>query len=673
MNIKSALATLVLLACMPACFGQSYVWFEDFESASPPAMPFSWSTSATGGGGGLGWQTHNGPLRWVRNDLPPHTKYMVVDERLVCCNHSAIAIGPLFSTVGLTNPMLAFDYSGSGLIGEEMVVEFSTNGGASYTPLDTLAGTSWRRWFLKLNAFPASANCRVRFRYSDGTYTPPPYNWGNDGMAFDNIGVYSAPAKDVGPIYITPIAGHVASYFDMGDTATFFLDLAGYGTDTIHDLTITRQVDSETPVTTTYTSTTLGTIPPLYTWSTGGYGAYARYVVTTPGVHTVKIWTSTTGDVTTNNDTITTTIVGLAPVNKPFKTPYYEENTGTWCGWCPRGIVFMDSLWKVDSARVSIAAIHSQILIDHNANDNPSSRAMDTFCKVRNPMGYPSAFADRTGLVATEDILNVQKTLRKRYAFADITISDTIIGSTLTATATVKPAENLSGDYRLELMVTEQDVPTAGQYNMYSHNTTYNMSGCGYDFNDSLLTIPMMNMHFVARASVPSNLGQQPNGIAGSLPSSMTVGTTYTYTFPSVTIPSNWVKEKLSCIALLIDNNQHSANYSYVLNSARNTHTPAHLVTLNTNNVAAIATDVALYPNPTGTDATLSFALNSAEEVSVTIYDALGRQMLLARPGRMTAGVHTLQLSTDGLPNGIYNVVLATGTHRTARMLSVMK
>lgn len=47
-------------------------------------------------------------------------------------------------------------------------------------------------------------------------------------------------------------------------------------------------------------------------------------------------------DENATNDTRNLTITGVIPA--PNKRVVAEEATGTWCGWCPRGAVFMDAM-----------------------------------------------------------------------------------------------------------------------------------------------------------------------------------------------------------------------------------------------------------------------------------------------------------------------------------------
>lgn len=77
---------------------------------------------------------------------------------------------------------------------------------------------------------------------------------------------------------------------------------------------------------------------------------------------------------------------------------------------------------------------------------------------------------------------------------------------------------------------------------------------------------------------------------------------------------------------------------------------------------AAFNLDV--YPNPLGDTATLTLTLGAPQDVTVAMYDALGRLVATLWQGR-ASGVHRLSLDLDGWPAGAY-VVRAAGEQGSA-------
>lgn len=75
------------------------------------------------------------------------------------------------------------------------------------------------------------------------------------------------------------------------------------------------------------------------------------------------------------------------------------------------------------------------------------------------------------------------------------------------------------------------------------------------------------------------------------------------------------------------------------------------------------------YPNPATGTSSIHYELSRQGEVSVTLYDTYGREMLPVFEGTQAAGEHTLALDVSSLPDGVYiyrfsisNTVIAGST-----------
>jgi hypothetical protein len=66
-------------------------------------------------------------------------------------------------------------------------------------------------------------------------------------------------------------------------------------------------------------------------------------------------------------------------------------------------------------------------------------------------------------------------------------------------------------------------------------------------------------------------------------------------------------------------------------------------------------------PNPFGASAVLTFALPTAAEVDVSIYDALGRRVTTIARGAGPSGLQTLRIDASSWSQGVYYYVLQTG------------
>ena len=76
-----------------------------------------------------------------------------------------------------------------------------------------------------------------------------------------------------------------------------------------------------------------------------------------------------------------------------------------------------------------------------------------------------------------------------------------------------------------------------------------------------------------------------------------------------------------------------------------------------------------IYPNPVGNTATISFSLAHTANVSITIYDSMGREVAKLARGLQEAGEHTLRWDVGRLANGVYYCKMTADGQTTVRKL----
>lgn len=72
------------------------------------------------------------------------------------------------------------------------------------------------------------------------------------------------------------------------------------------------------------------------------------------------------------------------------------------------------------------------------------------------------------------------------------------------------------------------------------------------------------------------------------------------------------------------------------------------IATVGINDVLANQFNLYVYPNPFNSDAQVSFSLNKASTVRVTVYDMLGRNVASINKGKLNAGNQSISLSEMG-------------------------
>ena len=194
-----------------------------------------------------------------------------------------------------------------------------------------------------------------------------------------------------------------------------------------------------------------------------------------------------------------------------------EEWTGTWCGWCVRGIVAMEYMKEKygDENFIGIA-VHS--------DDRMETNTYADFLNKYAVIGFPGSAINRSETTDpnTADLERIYNEIAKTQSYAevtDLTANYVEVGDQLNVNAEVKfvvPVEN--GDYSLAFVITEDHVGPYQQYNYYA--------GGAYGPMDGWEKYGMQQYWYfneVARSITKCN------GIEGSIPANVAAKTPVEY------------------------------------------------------------------------------------------------------------------------------------------------
>jgi hypothetical protein len=401
------------------------------------------------------------------------------------------------------------------------------------------------------------------------------------------------------------------------------------------------------------------TFPANLNIPSGGLGNFTHGTplnIPSPGAYPVTVWVELAGDNNHSNDTLNTTINGASFM--PVHNVFFEEATGTWCGWCPRGAVFMDSLFVVHPTTALLSAVH-----------NADPMVVSTYDAAMGGLigGYPSGLVDRKAIdVDPSTFFTEYANHIGDFGVANLNVNSTFNTTTRLATIDVSGtfAVDLSGDYRYSVVVTEDDVTgttaSFNQANYYSYmSQNLPLVGAGHDWQNSPNPIPAANMQYdhVARALLGGFAGQ-----AGSLPSTILANSTQNYTF-NYTVPVAYNVNNMNIIGLLIENST-----GYVLNSARfDFPTGVNEPVQHTSSFS-----VNVYPNPMNNNGTVQIELLKASTVKMEIVDMQGR-MILSKENQLASGKHYYDLGQENLGSGLYNVTIKAGEESITKRFVVSK
>lgn len=366
-----------------------------------------------------------------------------------------------------------------------------------------------------------------------------------------------------------------------------------------------------------------------------------------------KIWVDVVGDADHTDDTLSTVVTGLS--FQTTKRVLMEEGTGTWCGWCPRGAVYTEQFDTVYAGSAIIVAVH---------NNDPMADAVYDAGLGGLISGYPSGAVDRKDIDVDPSDFGVSYLDRiNDVSPADVGVSAYFNAATRQVDVVVSAtfAAELTGNFRLNAVLVEDDVTgnNAGysQTNYYS-STSQNIPlvGAGHNWQTDPNPVPFSSMvyEFVGR-----HIFGTFDGEVGSVPSTVTSGTTYSYTF-TTTIPSTWDENHIRVIGML-----HDADLGTILNVNRG----AYGITTAVNELVADAFSMSVYPNPASQSTQLEVNLKNTSAYVVEMFDVLGKNVY-AQQFNGFAGKNIFNIPLSGLNSGMYLVrVNVGGSILTSRLL----
>lgn len=330
---------------------------------------------------------------------------------------------------------------------------------------------------------------------------------------------------------------NVDNYQLAGDV-TIEGTVANYGSTELTSIDINWQIDDGAVNTQTVSDLTLE-LNDTYSFTHNDTWSAAL------GDYNLKVWVSnmngTGGDEFNLNDTIERAIhvVSFFPEKKVFG----EEATGTWCPWCVRGHVYMDSMtYKYPDTWIGVAVHNSDPMVN-SVYDNALGSMIG---------GYPSGLVGRDGSTYDPSVFEVAY-LEQINQVPPASIDVTYTGwDPSTRVVTFDVSSEFVIDYtnvRFNAVISENYV--TGTESGYAQANQYAGGGNGpmggyEDLPNPVPASQMVYMH-VAR----DILGGW-DGTVNSIPATVTAGETHSYSY-EYTVPEGYNPNHMDFIGLLID------------------------------------------------------------------------------------------------------------------------
>ena len=344
-------------------------------------------------------------------------------------------------------------------------------------------------------------------------------------------------------------------------------------------------------------------------------------------------------DPDTSNNSLTT-IINTVPF-VPTKRVVFEESGGTWCPFCPQGIVAMESIEQQFPSTAIPIAVHNGEMMTNNLYDQSI-----------NITNWPSVRIDRAilgnGTASTTSESFLQYYSERINIFTPVEINANAFFDMGTRDISIdlsgQFAINLTGDYRFNAVILENKVGPYNQQNNYvgiQPQLIAPISGINFSTGGNPINIKFDN---VAREILGGY-----DGIAGSLPNTITEGATYTYQY-NHTLPTNHDENNIQVVGMIID---HSSGE--ILNAVK--------VDLNISTNLIKLTDnqhLIIYPNPTKNKILIKGKFETLE-----IYNIIGEMVLKSNT--------TKSVDVSQLNNGMYTVKIQNKDTITSKNFIIVR
>jgi thiol-disulfide isomerase/thioredoxin len=348
---------------------------------------------------------------------------------------------------------------------------------------------------------------------------------------------------------------------------------------------------------------------------------------------------NSTIDSDTSNNSLIVTINDVPFI--PTKRVVFEEAGGTWCPFCPEGIVALESLEMNYPLTAIGIAVHNNDAMMDNTYDNGL-----------NLSNYPSARIDRAILASGTTSVNEQKFIQyyndRINTFSPVELSATAVFNPNSRNININLSGEfvigLSGDYRFNAVILENGVGPYNQLNNFSGWSSPVIAPIsGIDFSTSPNPVSIL-FDNVARAILGGF-----NGSNSSLPSTITQGSTHTYQYTH-TLPSTHNEMNIQVVGMVIDNNTGE-----ILNGVK---VNLGLPTISEN--ITETNSVFIYPNPARDELKIK-----GEYLNVEIYNSLGKIIVSSK--------NKEKINISFLKNGIYTANIQTKGAIISKKFSVIR
>jgi len=353
------------------------------------------------------------------------------------------------------------------------------------------------------------------------------------------------------------------------------------------------------------------------------------------------------------NDVLNSFFTVVTP--RPGKRVLVEEGTGTWCGWCPRGDVFMRAMAEKYPDHFVPVAVHNGDIMTVSEHDVSMGFT-----------GYPAAKVNRSVTAIDPSAIEepiLQALTVDPYATMETGAQFDEDTREMDVSVTVTfPTGSFFG-YTLGVIVTEDEVRGTGaayaQRNFYAGGGNGAMGG----YEDLADPVPAEEMvyEFVSRALL---------GGFGGIPIQdfdIPEGGDKTFYF-SYTVPADYNVDHLNLIPVLI-----APNTGIVDNVGNTTLEDAiarGFVASSTQD-PVVSSNTEVYPNPFSNSTNIELNLEQPANVQINVLNAIGKVVASKNYGTQSGNL-VFPFDGSNLANGVYYMNIYVDDKFTTKKVSIL-
>jgi len=324
-----------------------------------------------------------------------------------------------------------------------------------------------------------------------------------------------------------------------------------------------------------------------------------------------------------------------------------EYCTGTWCQWCPCGhTIIHDILMNYPN---------TVVLSYHGAGSDPWQSYTSGIRGLFGFSSYPSGVAGRKTGIISRDAWNNEVVLQSLLIQpgVSITVSSKSYDAgtrTLTANVTFTALSDLTGDYYVNYVLTE-------------NNLIYPQTG-----NASCTGGSSYEHDYVVKSMINGDQGELIH--SGNWTTGQQETRNINYVIPAdpqVMIPDN-------CdINIFVYKSGSSISTNSNVQQAIRTSVTGTTGIINNTSAASSYSLSQNYPNPFNPTTTFNFSIPKSENVTLKFYDILGNELETYVNGQLNAGTYSVEFDGSKYSSGIYFYQLTSGNFTETRKMNLIK